>query len=163
MTVFPSLTDDQLVSELWARNVRFIRGKKPNHPPLLGPIELIVGLAESHDARVGISLIPLFLQYPEFAAHVRKAANAVSKPAQILLQCYYTAAVWLEQKLFSRMSSLPDLFSKELDLTLAQNPDENLRALGKRQQELSGEKLNWQGSYEHAAEVWLKEMELQKA
>jgi len=145
MTVALPLTDDQLVSELWARDVRFIRGKKPNHPPLLNPTELIAALAESHDARVGLALIPLFLQYPDFATYVRKAAKTISAPARLLLQCYYSAAIWLEQKYLLRTPSLPDLFSDELGLTPADNPDENLLALGKRHQELSGEKLNWQG------------------
>ncbi len=163
MTTPLEITDDLLVSELWARDVRFIRGKKPDHPPLLNPTELIAALAESHDSRVGLSLIPLFLQYPEFAAYAREAAKTIPSPAQFLLQCYYTAAVWLEKKFLSRTSSLPDFFSRELGLTPTDNSDENLRALGKRHQELSGEKLNWQGSYEHAADVWLKELELQKA
>jgi hypothetical protein len=111
---------------------------------------------------VGLALIPLFLQYPEFATYVRKAAKTISAPARLLLQCYYSAAIWLEQKYLLRTPSLPDLFSDGLGLTFSNNPDENLRALAKRHQELSGERINWIGTYEHAADVWLKEMELQK-
>jgi hypothetical protein len=163
MTVTLPISEDQLVSELWAREVRFLRGKKPNHPPLLNPAQLMAALVKSRDTRVCLALIPLFLQFPEFAKYVQAVANNLLPSARLLLQCYYTAAVWLEQKLLPRIPSLPDLFSKEFGITPVANPEENLRALGKRHQELSGERLNWQGTYEHAAEVWLKEMEFQKA
>jgi hypothetical protein len=156
------ITDDLLVSELWARDVRFLMGQKPNHPPIMEPAELIAALADSDEARLGMSLIPLFLQHPEYAAHVQTAAEKLSASARLLLKCYYTAAIWLEQKYLSPKDALPDLFSDELDLIISDHPDENLRALAKRHQELSGEKINWLGTYEHAADVWLKEMELQK-
>lgn len=163
MTTPLEITGDLLVSELWARDVRFIMGRKPNHPPLLDPAQLIAALAESNEARLGMSLIPLFLQYPQYASRVREVAARLDSSERLLLQCYYTAAIWLEQKYLLRKASLPDLFSEELGLAFSDNPDENLRALGKRHQELSGERINWLGTYEHAADVWLKEMELQSA
>ena len=162
MTTALPITGDLLVSELWARDVRFIMGRKQNHPPRLDPEQLIAALAESHEARLGMALIPLFLQYPEYAAHAKAVASNLSPSARLMLQCYYTATVWLEQEHLSRINSLPDLFSKELGLSPTKDPEENLRALGKRHQELSGERINWIGTYEHAAEVWLKELELQK-
>ena len=58
--------EEQLVAELWARDVRFILGTVPNHPPMLSPAELIKGLAVSVETRLQLSLIPLFLRHPEF-------------------------------------------------------------------------------------------------
>lgn len=154
--------EDQLVSELWARDVRFILGSKPDHPPTFPPAHLITALAESHEARLRLSLIPLFLRHPEFAVHVSEVSKKLDPASQLILKCFYSAAVWLEQKHLSR-KKLPDLFSKELELSPAFNPEENLRALAKRHRELSGARINWLGTYQHAADIWLKELELQQA
>ncbi len=155
------LLEDQLVSELWAWDVRFILGSKPNHSPSLPPASLIAALAESHEARMQLSLIPLFLRHPEFAVHVTVVAKKINPEHQLILKCFYSAAVWLEQKHLSR-KELPDLFSKELRLSPNSNPEENLRALAKCQRELSGSRINWLGTYQHAADIWLKEVELQQ-
>ncbi len=156
------LLEDQLVSELWAQDVRFILGSKPDHSPSFPPARLIAALTESREARLQLSLIPLFLRHPEFAVHVNAVAKKINPEYQLILKCFYSAAVWLEQKHLSR-KELPDLFSKELGLSLNPNPEENLRALAKRQRELSGSHINWLGTYQHAADIWLKEVELQQA
>jgi hypothetical protein len=155
-------SEDQLVSELWARDVRFILGSPSGSPPIVPPVNLIAALAESHEARLQLSLIPLFLRHPEFAVHVNEANQELDQAPQLILKCFYSAAVWLEQK-HLLPKEMPDLFSKELGFTPTADPDENLRALAKRQQELSGAHVNWLGTYEHAAEVWLKELALQQA
>lgn len=156
-----SITDDDLVSELWARDVRFLMGSTPNRQPTLSPSELIIALAESSEARLQLSLIPLFLQHPEFNKYVVEVINKLSSSSQLMLKSFYSASVWLEQKyLFTK--KLRDLFSKELGITLSSNPNENLKSLAVRQYELSGERINWLGTYEHAASVWLREIELQK-
>ncbi len=154
--------EDQLVSELWAWDVRFILGSKPNYPPTFPPASLIAALTESREARLQLSLIPLFLRHPEFAVHVNAVVKKTNPEYQLILKCFYTAAVWLEQKHLSR-KELPDLFSKELGLSNNSNAEENLRALAKRQKELSGSQINWLGTYQHAADIWLKEVELQQA
>ena len=156
------LSEDQLVSELWARDVRFILGSIPDHPPMLAPARLITALAENHEARLQLSLIPLFLRHPEFSVYAEPVAKELNPASRLLLQCFYSAAVWLEQKHLSR-NKLPDLFSKELRLFPNTNPEENLHTLAARQRELSGAHINWLGTYQHAADVWLKELELQKA
>ncbi|MHB8778218.1 MAG: hypothetical protein ACYC6R_10715 [Anaerolineales bacterium] len=157
------LSEDQLVSELWARDVRFLMGSKPDSAPRLDPAHLIAALAESREARLRLSLIPLFLQHPEFSAQVRTVARNLAPSTRLTLQCYYSAAIWLGQKYLPREKSMPDLFCKELDLTPTPDPEKNLRALAKRHQELSGAHINWLGTYQHAAQVWFKELELQKA
>jgi hypothetical protein len=157
-----SFSQDQLVSELWARDVRFILGSPSGYPPTFPPARLIAALAESPEARLQLSLIPLFLRHPEFAIHVSAAAKKINPAAQLILKCFYSATVWLEQKHLSR-KKLPDLFSEELGLYPKSNPEENLSALAKRHQELSGSQINWLGTYQHAADIWLKELELQQA
>lgn len=162
MTTQGVYSEDQLVAELWARDVRFILGAPSGLPPALTPLHLIAALAESREARLQLSLIPLFLRHPEFAVHANTANQELASASQLILKCFYSAAVWLEQKHLLR-KELPDLFSKELGLSPVSDPDENLHALAKRQQELSGQFVNWLGTYEHAADVWLKQMELQQA
>ena len=154
--------EDQLVSKLWGWDVRFILGSKSDHPPTLSPASLITALSESREARLQLSLIPLFLRHPEFAVHVIVVAKKINPEYHLILKCFYSAAVWLEQKHLAR-KVLPDLFSKELGITPSSNPEENLRMLAKRQRELSGSQINWLGTYQHAADIWLKEVELQQA
>ncbi len=156
------VSEDQLVAELWARDVRFILGTVPNHPPILSSVDLIVALAESKEARLQLSLIPVFLRHPEFSQNVQFAAKKLKPNLQLLLKFFYSASVWLEQKYLST-NILPDLFSNELGVVPSENPEENLKKLAKQHQDLSGSKINWLGTYKHAAEVWLKEIELQKA
>ncbi len=162
MSTLLTVSEDQLVAELWARDVRFILGAPSGLPPAITPVNLIAALAETREARLQLSLIPLFLRHPEFAVEANAATKKVTPAAQLILKCFYSAAVWLEQKRLLR-NKLPDLFSKEMGLTPTSDPDENLHALAKRQQELSGSHINWIGTYEHAADVWLKELELQQA
>jgi len=125
-------------------------------------IHLSFALAESREARLQLSLIPLFLRHPEFAVYVKAVAKKLNPVSQLILKCFYSAAVWLEQKHLSR-NKLPDLFSKELGILLHPSPEENLHALAQRQRELSESRINWLGTYQHAADIWLKELELQQA
>jgi hypothetical protein len=162
-----SFTEDQLVAELWARDVRFLMGSHSQLAPALTPANLIASLAQSANARVRLSLIPLFLRHPEFCVEVEKADNSLlAKPSQMVLRFYYTAAVFLQRKywerlgkLFSGQMQLPDLFSKQIGVLLDGNPDEALTSLAKRHQVLSGQFINWRGTYEHAAERLIKHME----
>jgi hypothetical protein len=71
--------------------------------------------------------------------------------------------VWLAQKHQKSSASLPDVFSKELNLTPIDDPEENLRALAERHKELSGSYVNWLATYQHAEQVWRKGLEYQKA
>jgi hypothetical protein len=58
---------------------------------------------------------------------------------------------------------LPDLFSHQLGLPLVASPKQRLAALAARQSQLSNESLNWLGTYQHAAETFLRHLELQAA
>ena len=130
---------------------------------------LIAALAESNESRLRLSVIPLFLEHPEFATHVRGAANQVHAAGLLMLQCNYTAAVGLQRKysfridlLIGRKEYLPDYFSSGLGLQNTDDPTINLQRLAERHRKLSGAQVNWLGTYEHAAQVWIKGLEIQK-
>ena len=145
---------DQLANALHALGVNFIMGGKGRDASLhKQPTRLIAALAQSDEARLRLSLIPLFLEHPDYALHARKVGDELDPAARLTLQCYYSAAVWLAKKYQLRIS-LPDHFSKDLNLIPIDDPDENLRMLAKRHKELSGSLVNWLATYQHAAEVW---------
>jgi hypothetical protein len=153
-------TGDQLVHALHILGVNFIMGGQDgNASRYQQPARLIAALAQSEESRLRLSLIPLFLEHPEFAGRVRTVAKKIDPTARLTLQCYYSAAVWLAKK-YRASAALPDLFSKDLNLTPVDDPEENLRTLAKRHKELSGSRVNWLGTYRHAAQVWLKGLEL---
>jgi hypothetical protein len=164
-------TGEHLSNALHALGVRFILGDGGKDESLhTQPARLIAALAESKEARLRLSLIPLFLEHPEFAAHVRAVAKELNSPAQLTLQCYYSAAVWLGQKHRSRLNdligektALPDHFSRELGVKHTNDPEKNLQRLAERHQTLSGSQVNWLGTYRHAVQVWIKGLELQNA
>ncbi len=151
-----SKPEDQLAGALHALGVKFIMSGNVNvdvdESLRKQPARLIAALAESNEARLRLSLIPLFLEHPELAVHVRGVAEKLNPSARLTLQCYYSAAVWLGQKYQPQKRALPDDFSKELDLQPTNNPEENLRLLAKRHRELSGIRVNWLGTYEHAVQ-----------
>lgn len=162
-----SITEDDLVSELWARDVRFLMGRQTSVSPLLPPYNLIALLAQSENARIRLALIPLFLRHPEFFIEVEKADKTLlSQLNKLVLHFYYTAAVLLQRKyqerlsgIFGTQTQLPDLYSSKLGVLLDTNSDVSLANLSKRHQTLSGQFINWLGTYEHAAERLIKHME----
>jgi hypothetical protein len=154
---------EQLANALHALGVHFIRGGKADAATYLRnhPARLIAALAQSKEARLRLSLIPLFLEHPEYASRVRGVAKKLDPAARITLECYYTAALWLAKK-YGVNVSLPDHFFKVLNLTLAEDPDENLRALAKRHSEMSDSYVNWLATYRHAEQIWRKGFERRK-
>jgi len=157
------VTGTQLTNALRALNVNFIMGGQSTSETLhKQPARLIAALAESDESRLRLSLIPLFLEHPEFALHVRTVAKELTPAARLTLQCYYTAAVWLAKK-YQQPGSLPDYFSQELGMHPINDPEENLRALAKRHKELSGTWVNWLGTYLHAAVIWQKGLQHKRA
>ena len=157
------ITGNQLTNALRALDVNFIMGGQREDESLRKqPGCLIAALAESEESRLRLSLIPLFLEHPEFSARVRAVAKKLDSSARLTLQCYYSAAVWLEKKYRLSSASLPDHFSNELGLHPTDDPEENLRNLAKRHGELSGRQVNWLGTYQHAAQVWQKGLEYKK-
>ncbi len=126
------------------------------------PARLIAALAQSSEARLRLSLIPLFLEHPEFSAHARTVARTLDPTARLTLQCYFTAAVFLAKKYHQKGAPLPDHFSAELGLDCSDDPDENLRSLAKCHKQLSGSCVNWLATYQHAEQVWQKGLDFRK-
>lgn len=165
-----SHSGSELANALHALDVDFVVSEKDITGPLKNePLQLIVGLAENEESRLRLSLIPLFLRHPGFSKYCLDAAKTISPKSRLTLQCYYTAAMWLQQKYHGRLLTvlgerpeLPDLFSKELNIVVQQNPEENLRTLALKHQELSGRSINWLGTYEHGAQRFLTHLERQK-
>lgn len=152
-------TGEQLANALHTLGVKFIMGGHDEESHLgKQPVRLLAALAESKESRLRLALIPLFLEHPEFATHVRAVAKKLDTASRLTLQCYYTAAVWLGKQYQPHKKLLPDYFSKELNLSPTDNPEENLRSLAKRHQELSGTQVNWLGTYRHAAQRWLTQV-----
>lgn len=152
------ITGDQLTDALRALDVNFILGGKSKDAFLHKyPARLIAALAQSDEGRLRLSLIPLFLEHPDFASRVRTVAKRLNPAVRLTLQCYYSAAVWLAKKYQPHKGkALPDHFSKQLNLHPTADPEENLRALAQRHKELSGRRVNWLGTYQHAERVWQK-------
>ena len=170
MSNISTITGEQMTSALHILGVNFLFGDT-NADALLHkhPDQLISALAESREARLRLSLIPLFLEHPEFSKHVRKTVEGLSESAQVTLQCYYTAAVLLQRKhrakldlLTGKKHSLPDLFSQKMGLLMTTDPEQDLQALAKRQEILSGMQINWLGTYQHAMQVSMRGLEIQK-
>jgi hypothetical protein len=165
------ITGTQLANELDRLGVHFVTGGKAGSPlPIVEPETLLVELAASPEARLRLALIPLLLRHPEYGRYASGAAQRLKPAATILFQCYYTAALFLQQKYVARLTllfgphaTLPDLFSTHLGVHTSGNPDEQLKSLAQRQAILSGEKINWYGTYEHGAQQFLTHFEQRMA
>ncbi|NOH02379.1 MAG: hypothetical protein HND47_10730 [Chloroflexi bacterium] len=66
-------------------------------------------------------------------------------------------------RISGKQDLLPDLFSKQLSVDPDMDPDGALSNLAERHNAMTGRSVNWVGTYEHAADVWLRQMELQTA
>lgn len=165
------VTGEQMASALHILGVNFLFSDKKADTLLHKlPDQLITALAESHEARLRLSLIPLFLEHPEFSKYVRGTVQSLSEAAQVTLQCYYTAAVLLQKKhrtqldlLAGKKPALPDLFSKTLGLPMTADPEQDLQTLANRHEVLSGARINWLGTYQHALQVWMRGLEIEKS
>jgi hypothetical protein len=166
-----TITGEQMASALHILGVNFLFSDKKDDALLhKQPDQLIIALAESREARLRLSLIPLFLEHPEFSKYVRKTVQGLSEVAQMTLQCYYTAAVLLQRKhraklglLAGKKQVLSDLFSKTLGFQMTADPDQDLQALARQHEILSGLRINWFGTYQHALQVWMRGLEIKKS
>ncbi len=154
-----SYSGEELVSALDALDVPFLVGGAPSATRKLSPTDLMVGLAQSPEARVRSALVPLLLRRPELAQEARLAATRLQPSARHTLELFYTAAMLLRRKysrqlnnLFGAQPILPDLFGQTLGLSLPNDPDESLQLLARRHAQLTGLDLNWIATYEHAVE-----------
>ncbi len=166
------ITTDELVGALDALGVPFLAGGiQTPRTFALSRAELLLGLARDPDARVRLAVIPLLLVHPECAEVIPEVAKQLEEEARLTFECYYTAAHWLQRKyektltnLVGELKPLPDWFSAKLGLASGETEaGRALEKLGKRHQALSRERLNWHGTYEHAAESLIKQLTWEKA
>lgn len=125
----------------------------------LSPVELIGGLAHSSEARLRLALIPLFLCRPDFALFVPATIETLHSSAQVTLKCYYTAALLLQEKYkeqFVHVQPLSDFFSYELSIPQQAESESQLRALAHYQTAITGDAINWLGTYEYAVQRLIK-------
>jgi hypothetical protein len=154
---------DQIARELYRLGVRHLSWARDTPPGSFTPASLLVNLAESPDARLRGALVPLFLLRPSYADAVPRSAEALAGPSRVHLVCAYSAAVALRcvyvPLLIGRSDDehpLPDYFADELDLPAAPDPDVRLAAIEDRHAQLSGEDINWSGTYRYAVEACLR-------
>ena len=165
------LQDERLIAELDALGVHFLWRLAPvDQVDDMDPARLLASLAASREARVRLAIIPLLLHRPDFAVYVSEALDCTPVDARLTLMCYYTAARYLQWRyrpeltlLDGANALLPDLFSDELGLEDVTDPDAGLADLAQRHATLSGEVINWLGTYQHAAERWLARLERERA
>lgn len=165
------LTDDQLVAELNALDVHFLTGGDGERiTPSVTPPELLIGLAQSRNARVRSAIIPLLLLHPAFACYVPQAAEQLNEDSRNTLMLFYTAALLLQAKyqpilkrLLCQYEPLPDLFSQHLCLALLGDIEERIYQLGIRHETLTQCAVNWVGVYEHVTKRMLKRLESEVA
>ena len=78
--------NDQLVNALQTLDVSFLMsGMKMVETLSKHPTRLITKLAQSREAPLRLSLIPLFLEHPEYASRVRNIAKKLDWSARLTL------------------------------------------------------------------------------
>jgi hypothetical protein len=129
------------------------------------PVVLLASLAEQEEARLRLGIIPLLLRHPDWAPLVPVAVQRLSPRKRELLKLYYTAAMLLQQKYAALLESflgpsapLTDWYSAELGIPTRGDPEARLRVLARKQREQSGLALNWLGTYEHAADRFVRHL-----
>jgi len=162
-----SLSANELTAELQAHGLAFLVGRQPApSSPRLSSTHLLANLARQEDARLRVALIALFLSNTTVADAVPATLSQVDGKAQMTLKVYYTAAVILQEKYTERLRSLslgwfplPDLFSRELGLPTAGDPQMRLQQLGQLHHQVTGLTANWPGTYEYAALRLIRRLE----
>ena len=162
-----TLSANELTAELQAHGLAFLVGEQPApSTPRLSSAKLLADLAQQQDARLRASLIALFLSNAAAADAVPVALSQLDDETQMTLKVYYTAAVILQDKHAERLRSLspgwfplPDLFSRELGLPTAGDPQMRLQQLGQVHHQVTGLAANWPGTYEYAALRLIRRLE----
>lgn len=156
--------EEEIVAELQRLGIRYLsRGSNSTNNQNLSPVELIAGLTRQPSSRVRNALISLFLAKPEYAIHVQEALAQLTSDESNILRLFYTAAVFLQEKYrINSLVVLPDLFSEKIGI-LEKDADEKLHSLGMKHRQISGLRINWQGTYENAAKHLFRQWELEKS
>lgn len=163
--------EERLMAELELTGVRYLsRQSAYQAPQVRAPADLLAGLIRQPSARVRAAAIAVLLAQPAYGEAARAALLQLAPPQQMTLRVFYAAAVLLQQEhgaalrrfLGDRWRPLPDLFSAELGLPLADSPSERLAALGRLHAGLTAMAVNWAGTYANVADRLLRRWELEQ-
>lgn len=118
------LERDDLVAALHARNVCYLAPTPHGDERILTDDELILGLAQTKDARLRFALAALLLIHPELAERVAHLAEQGA--AQDELRKHYLAAMYLQRMwrtrlrmAFGETALIPERFTDQLNLPAA--------------------------------------------
>lgn len=163
MGLAPLPSGDRIVLELHRLGIKHLSCSRDVRPVHLAPVSLVTALAGSPEARLRSALVPLILLRPDYAAAVPIAVERLSGQARLSLMCSYSAAVALQSEYRPRLAPLtdgnqvlPELFAAELNVPPSGDTDERLATVAERQAQLSGEAINWCGTYRHAVDACLR-------
>ena len=167
LSQFSPVSSDQLASALDRLGIHFLTNSTPTDlVESLDPVTLIAGLAGSSEARLRQALIPLLLWRPDLAHDAARVDPLLDDRPRIFLHYYYTAAMLLQMQHGFRLRALgagaevlPDLFSSRIGLPVTGDPDQRLERLANLQAKLTGENINWLGTYHHSASSFIKHLE----
>ena len=119
------LDRDDLVAALHARDVCYLAPTPHGDERALTDDELILGLAQTKDARLRFALAALLLIHPELAEHVAHLAERDAAPAE--LRKHYLAAMYLQRMwrtrlrmAFGETALIPERFTHALNLPTAE-------------------------------------------
>lgn len=164
--------EDRLVTELHQLGVTYISNRATEvSGPLRPPEQILADTIRQPSGRVRSSMIALLLLHPSFAEAVPIALTLLNEEHCLSLKLFYTAAVYLQrvyhQELFPLLTEdwlwLPDLFGQEFGISPNISPQEAIRLLGIRHQELTHSFTNWAGTYRNVVHhlIRYKQRELQ--
>ncbi|MBA3531216.1 MAG: hypothetical protein H0T73_04760, partial [Ardenticatenales bacterium] len=142
-----SISGEVLVHALASYDVPFLAGEegsRESDEERLTPATLMSALVTHPDPRLRLALIPLLVRHPRFSQEAERVADQLPAMVRAYFQCFYTAARLLQtihqaelELYLGKQPPLPDLFGAALDLP-EDSPEETLRVLGERQQQLLG-------------------------
>lgn len=160
--------EEELVAELDLLGIRYLSRQSSYLADEVRPPErLLADLVRQPHARVRAAVIPLLLSHPEYAEAVPTVLKQLPSHDRLTLQSLYTAAVFLQREHADRLRPLvrqswrwlPDLLSDELGLPTMGTPREKLRLLDLEMRYRTGVRVNWMGTYEAAAEKFIRACE----
>lgn len=158
---------ETLVAALREQGIRFLAPSDAQPDEPITSQTLIGQLASSEDARLRVSLVPLFILHPPLAQWVAAALHKLDESAQRELMAAYMAAVYLQRMWSVRLGFylphvawLPDLFSVQMGLP---SPDERygkagLHALADWRAARSPYPFNWLASWQHVMDLLFEQL-----
>jgi hypothetical protein len=164
------LDEETTVAELELLGIRYLsRQTQERAASVRPPDALIADLVRQPSARVRGALIALLLAHPRYALAMPDALARLSAAERWDLQVLYTAAMLLQQEHTEALRShlttawlwLPDLFSKEIGVSLEGTPQQRLVTLGERHRNHTRKVVNWVGTFEKVVEQFLRSRKLE--